>query len=128
LDKGLPRRCEVGARPDRAGQAAQSQRPQDFSIQSAASFAQFIPGHYEEALASGQAAIRIRTNYQLATSMVAASAEPAGQPEEARKAVERLLKLKPGLKVAEVRHFQLMRRPQDIERWADALRRAGLPD
>ena len=102
--------------------------PQDFSIQSAACFAHFIAGHYEEALASGQAAIRIRPNYQLAMSMFAASAALAGQPEEARKAVERLLKLKPGLRVAEARHFQVIRRPQDIERWADGLRKAGLPD
>ena len=48
--------------------------------------------------------------------------------EEARKAVERLLQLQPGLRVAEARLFQIISRPQDVERWADALRKAGLPE
>ena len=119
------KRADIGRR--RAAHAGEDFRAFEI-FQSAACFAHFIAGHYEEALASGQAATRIRPNYQLAMSMVAASAALAGQPEEARKAVERLLKLKPGLRVADAPHFQLMRRPQDIERWADALRRAGLPD
>ncbi len=102
--------------------------PQDFSIHSATAFAQFIAARYGEALASAQAAVRDRPNYQLAICLLAASAAMAGQSAEARKAVDQLLRLNPELRVADARFFQMIHRPEDIERWTSAFRKAGLPE
>jgi hypothetical protein len=59
--------------------------------------------------------------------LAAASATLAGQPAEARKAMERLLRLNPCLRVADTLVTRRIRRPDDIARWTDGLRQAGLP-
>jgi TolB-like protein/Tfp pilus assembly protein PilF len=102
--------------------------PQDFSIQTAMAFAHFVAGRYEEGLASAQAAVRDRPGYQLANCVLAANAALAGQPIEARKAIDRVLKLTPDLRVADARFLQTIGRPEDLARWVEALRQAGLPE
>ncbi|HXV23043.1 MAG TPA: adenylate/guanylate cyclase domain-containing protein [Alphaproteobacteria bacterium] len=102
--------------------------PQDFSIQSATAFAHFIAARYGEALASAQAAVRDRPNYQLAICLLAASAAMAGRAAEAQKAIDLLLRLNPDLRIADVRFFQMIRRADDIKRWTNAFRKAGLPE
>jgi adenylate cyclase len=102
--------------------------PQDFSIQTALAFAHFIAGRYAEALACAHAAVRDRPNYQLANCLAAASAALAGQPAEARKATERLRRLNPALRNADAGVIQMIRRPEDLARWTDALRKAGLTE
>jgi hypothetical protein len=52
----------------------------------------------------------------------------AGQPAKARKAVERLRRLHPNLRVADTRFLVMGRRPEDIAPWTDALHQAGLPE
>jgi tetratricopeptide (TPR) repeat protein len=89
-------------------------------------FAHFIAGRYGEALACAQAAVRDLPNLLLANCLAAASA--AGQPAEARKALERLRRLNPSLRVADAGAVKLIYRPEDIARWTDALRKAGLPE
>jgi TolB-like protein/Flp pilus assembly protein TadD len=102
--------------------------PQGVSIHTALAFAHFIAGRYREALACAQAAVRDRPTIQLTNCLAAASAALAGERAEARKAMERLLQLNPSLRIADARFLQMMRRPEDIARWTDALRQAGLPD
>jgi len=102
--------------------------PQDLSIQTALAFAHFIAGRYGEALVCAQAALRHRPNIRLPNCLAAASAALAGRPDEARKAMERLLRLYPGLRVADASFLQMIGRPEDLARWIDALRRAGLPE
>jgi tetratricopeptide (TPR) repeat protein len=102
--------------------------PQDLSIQTAMAFAHFIAGRYSESLACARAAVRLRPNLQVVNCLAAASAAQAGQPAEARKAVERLLRLNPSLRVADTFVTRRIRRPEDIARWTDGLRQAGLPE
>jgi tetratricopeptide (TPR) repeat protein len=102
--------------------------PQDFSAQNAMSLAYFIAGRYGEALACAQAAFRDRPNLLLTNCLAAACATMAGQPAEARKAVERLRRLHPNLRVTDARFLVMGRRPEDIARWTDALHQAGLPE
>ena len=102
--------------------------PQDFSIHTAMGFAHFVAGRYEEGMASAQAAVRDRPGYQLANCILAANAALAGQPIEARKAIERVLKATPGLRMADARFLQTIGRAEDLARWAEALRLAGLPE
>jgi TolB-like protein/Tfp pilus assembly protein PilF len=102
--------------------------PQDLSIQTAMSFAHFIAERYGEALACAQSAVRIRSNFQIANCLAAASAALAGRPDEARKAMERVREVNPNLRLADVGTIVTIHRPEDIARWADALRQAGLPE
>ena len=102
--------------------------PQDFSIQTAMAFAHFVAGRYDEGLASAQAAVRDRPGYQLAICILAANAAFAGQPIEARKAIDGLLKLTPGLRMADARSLQTIGRAEDLARWVEAMRQAGLPE
>jgi adenylate cyclase len=105
-----------------------AQDPQDVSIQTAMAFAHFIAGRYSESLTCAQAAIRDRPNIQLTHCLAAASAALAGQQVEARKAVERLLWLKPSMRIADALYLNPMHRPEDIARWTEALRQAGLAE
>jgi tetratricopeptide (TPR) repeat protein len=100
--------------------------PQDASIQTAMAFAYFIGEHYSEALACAQAAVRDWPNFQVANCLVAACATLAGQPDEARKAIERARRLNPSLCAAD--GILVIHRPADMARWTAALRQAGLPE
>jgi TolB-like protein len=102
--------------------------PQDFSIQTAMAFAYFIAARYEEGLASAQAAVRDRSVYRLAYCILAASAAMADHSAEAKKAIDRVLKLSPNLRLGDTHTLQRIRQPEDIARWAEALRKAGLPE
>jgi TolB-like protein len=102
--------------------------PQNFSIHTAMAFAQFIAARYNEGLASAQAALRDRPVYQLANCMLAANAAKAGHSAEADKAIRQVLKLNPNLRLGDAPNIQFIRRPEDLARWIDALRKAGLPE
>jgi tetratricopeptide (TPR) repeat protein len=102
--------------------------PQDFSIQTAMAFAHFIAARYEEGLASAQAAVRDRSVYRLAYCILAANAAMADQSAEAKKAIDRVLKPSPNLRLGDAHTLQRIRQPEDIARWAEALRKAGLPE
>jgi adenylate cyclase len=102
--------------------------PQQFSIQGALAFAHFIAGRYGEALAAAQAAVRDRPSFLYTNCLAAASAALAGQVEEARKVADRIRQLSPNLRVADAGTIQSIRRPEDLARWADGLRKAGLPE
>jgi TolB-like protein len=98
---------------------------QDFSRETAMSFAHFVAGNYLEGLACAEAAERIKTNYlfPLLTSTICAAL--AGRDEQARKAMARLRLVDPDLRISLVSTIQTMR-PEDFERWKEGLRRAGM--
>jgi TolB-like protein/class 3 adenylate cyclase/Tfp pilus assembly protein PilF len=102
--------------------------PQASSAQAAMAFAHFIAGRYGEAFACAQVAARDRPNFLLVHCLAAASAALAGQPTEARKAMERLRRLDPNLRAADAGVVKSFHRPEDLARWTDALRQAGLPE
>jgi hypothetical protein len=63
------------------------------------------------------------------TSPAAASYALAGRPEEAQRAVARALELDPGMRVSNLKErIGWFRRPEDFAQYADALRKAGLPE
>jgi TolB-like protein/Tfp pilus assembly protein PilF len=101
--------------------------PQDSSAQAAMAFAHFIAGRYGEAFACAQVVARERPNILLVHCLCAASAALAGKPTEARKAMDRLRRLDPNLRAADAGVVKSFHRPEDLARWTDALRQAGLP-
>src|SRR5262249_39436682 len=88
----------------------------------------FYAGRYDEA--SSQAAIAIQeAPYHNGLRIVAASNALAGKLKQAQIAMARLRELDPELRVSNLRNVQgPYRRPQDIARYEEAMRTAGLPE
>jgi TolB-like protein/Tfp pilus assembly protein PilF len=103
------------------------QDPQIFSGQTAMASAHFVAGRYAEAIWWAETAIRERPNFVLPVCILAAGAAQLDQPQIASKAIERARQLDPRLCLANLNTLQIFR-PEDFTRWADALRKAGLPE
>jgi hypothetical protein len=64
----------------------------------------------------------------MATRVVAASAALAGKPAESQKAMAHLRQLDPALRLSNLKNLHPFRWPEDSARWAEGLRKAGLPE
>jgi TolB-like protein/class 3 adenylate cyclase len=104
------------------------QDPQMFAMRAVTAFAHFFAGRYDEALSWAEAAMREQSNFLVATCVGAASGGLAGKLAEAEKAMARLRQLNPALRVSNLKDLLPFRRPQDFDRWAEGLRKAGLPE
>jgi len=104
------------------------QDPQIFNMHMGTAAAHFFAGRYAEALSWAETAVREQPNYILATSMAAASGALAGRLAEAEKAMARMRQLEPALHISNLMDLIPVRRPEDLARWAEGLRKAGLPD
>jgi Flp pilus assembly protein TadD len=102
--------------------------PHIFNMQAATASAHFFAGRYAEASSWAEAAGRAKPNHLIAASMVAASSALAGRLSEAEKAITRLRQLDPALRLSNLKDLGPVRRPEDFARWAEGLRKAGLPE
>jgi tetratricopeptide (TPR) repeat protein len=105
--------------------------PQKFSMHDAMAAAQFAAGHYAEALEWSTAALREKPDFVLALCMAAASAALCGHLREAEETIARLRKLQPSWRIANVQEKfpELpMTRPEQFAKFAEGLRKAGLPE
>jgi len=102
--------------------------PHIFNMQTATAYAHFIAGRYAESLSWAEMAIRERRNHVLALRILSASCAMAGRLEQARETLVRLLELDPELRISNLRHVSPFRRPEDSAKFAEALRKAGLPE
>jgi TolB-like protein/class 3 adenylate cyclase len=99
-----------------------------FAWRSAGAYALFSLGRHEEALSWAEKALRERPGYLPAARMIVASAALAGVPERPETSVARLRQLEPTLRISNLRDQIPYRRPEDLARFADGLRKAGLPE
>jgi len=60
--------------------------------------------------------------------ILAASKALAGQLEEAREAIDRLLQLDPAVRISNLKDRISPLRPEDLAKYTGALRKAGLPE
>jgi tetratricopeptide (TPR) repeat protein len=97
-------------------------------LQSATAFAHFLAGRYDDASSWAQRALQVRPSYPSAIRLAAASSALAGRPEEARQAIERLRQVDPALRVSNLKDRVPLRRPDDLTRYQEGLRIAGLPE
>jgi tetratricopeptide (TPR) repeat protein len=102
--------------------------PHIFRAQGGIAFAHFLAGRYDEAITWAEASLRIRPNYLAAVRELAAASALAGRLAEAQKAMARLRELDPARRIATVKDWVPLRRPDDLARLEDGLRQAGLPD
>ena len=90
--------------------------------------ADFADERYEEAVEWAQRAIHLYQKFPTAHRLLTASRRQLGQTEKARAALIALLSVAPGTTVAKIRAAVPWKDPAVMERYLDALRKAGLPE
>jgi adenylate cyclase len=93
------------------------------------SHAHFFLGHYDDAASWAAMSLQDDPDYQPGLRIDAASNAMAGRPEQAHKAVARLREINPALRVSSLKDvLGPYRRGEDLSRYEEALRQAGLPE
>ena len=94
----------------------------------AIALAHFVAGRYDEAASWSERAIRESPNFLPAFRLTTAGHALAGRIDGARRALARLLEIDPDCRLATLREQVPLQRPEDFARYAEGLRRAGLPE
>lgn len=102
--------------------------PLTFAAQTGCAHANFFAGRYDEASSWAQKALREQPNFMATNRIAAASNAVAGRLEEARRTMARLRQLDPALRVSNLKDQIPLRRPEDLARYEEGLRKAGLPE
>jgi tetratricopeptide (TPR) repeat protein len=98
-------------------------------IQVGISHAHFFLGHYDDAASWAAMVLQGNPDFQPALRMDAASHAMARRPEQADQAMLRLRQLNPALRVSNLKDFLgPYRRADDLSRYEEGLRQAGLPE
>jgi tetratricopeptide (TPR) repeat protein len=103
--------------------------PLAMSMRGGTAFAHFLLGRYDEAVSWAAMALQDNQDYQPGLRMAAASNAMAGRPEQAHKAMARLRQLNPALRVSTLKDVRgPYWRAEDLSRYEEGLRQAGLPE
>src|SRR5262249_39646043 len=97
-------------------------------MQQVTGLAYFIAGRYDEALSWAQKAVQELPNRVATLRLIAASSAFTGRLEQAQEAVARLRQLDPAQRVSNLKNVYPLRRPEDLARFEEGLRKAGLPE
>ena len=90
--------------------------------------AQFLAGHYKEAALLAESALRQHPNDLPLLRVAAASHALAGQIMDAKKNIARICHLDPALRLSRVAALAPCRRPEDVAKYVEGMRKAGLPE
>ena len=102
--------------------------PETFRSESIMAMAHMFQGRNEQALIWATKALARQSNWMPAMRCSAAANALAGNIDEAQKVMVRMLQLHPAFNVSYCRYLSPYRRPQDIEKFIEGLRLAGLPE
>lgn len=102
--------------------------PHLFFFQSAIIMPHLLRGAYDDAAAAGRKAIELNPWFSSAFKGHLAALGHLGRGDEATAVLSRLLKLEPGFTVRDAIRRSPMGSSEDIERYAEGLRRAGLQE
>jgi TolB-like protein len=91
-------------------------------------YAHFLLGRYDEAASWAAMALQDNPDYQPGLRIAAASHAMAGRPEQAHEATARLRQLHPALRVSTLKDLVGPWRAEDLARYEEGLRQAGLPE
>ena len=97
-------------------------------MQTGIASAQFLAGHYKDAALSARSALRQHPNDQQLLRVAAVSHALAGQATDAQQAIDRVRVLDPELRLSKAAELAPCRRPEDVAKYVDGLRKAGLPE
>jgi adenylate cyclase len=103
--------------------------PHIVRMQAATAHAHFFAGRYDMASSWAGTALRDRPNDNIALRIAVASNALAGRLEQAQKVLARLRQVDPALRVSNLRDtLGPHRRLEDLARYEEGLRKAGLPE
>jgi TolB-like protein/tetratricopeptide (TPR) repeat protein len=102
--------------------------PRLYSTQTATAFAHFFAGRYAEATLWSETAVRAQPDWRPGLRILAASCALAGRMSEAQNAMSRMLAIDPTRRIANLHNTFGGFRDVDFLRYADALRKAGMPE
>jgi len=104
--------------------------PSTFFMQYGMAHAHFFAGRHDEAHSWAKMALRELPDSHAALRIAAASGALAGRDEEAKRLTARLLEIDPAVRISKVLQNVLgpYRHPEHPAKYADALRKAGLPE
>ena len=102
--------------------------PLTFLAQGGIAWANFSAARYDEAALWAEKALGERANYVSGMRMAAASYALAGRLEEAQKAMVRIRQILPELRVTNLKNVISFHGPEELARYEEGLRRAGLPE
>jgi TolB-like protein len=102
--------------------------PETYRMQAGMAAAHLFARRFDAASALADEAFRNLPSFLLAATVGAASHTLAGRLEEGKKAMARVRELDPLLRVSRLGDWLPIRRAEDLETFADGLRRAGLPE
>jgi tetratricopeptide (TPR) repeat protein len=88
----------------------------------------YLCGRYDEAISWAATALQTRPNHLTALRVLVASHAMAGRIDAARQACVAYQQFDPAARVSNVNDRLAFRRDEDIEKFRDGLRRAGLPE
>jgi TolB-like protein/Tfp pilus assembly protein PilF len=99
-------------------------------MQQGTAHAHFFAGRYDEAVSWAKMALRERPDGHAGLRIAAASCALAGRGEEAKRLIAQLLEIDPALRISSILQNVLgpYRKPEHSAKYADALRKAGLPE
>jgi TolB-like protein len=102
--------------------------PSNFTMQMGIAFGHFFAGRYDNASSWAEKALREKPNYHPALRIAAASSALAGRLKEAQDAIARSRRLGSTPHISNLKNQIPLRRPEDLARYAEGLRKAGLPE
>jgi TolB-like protein len=97
-------------------------------IKSSIMFAHCMIGQFDKACALAEQVLREAPDLHMALRFGAASFALAGRWDEAGRTVDRLRRRDPLLRVSDLKELTPLRRPEDLARYEQSLRQAGLPE
>jgi tetratricopeptide (TPR) repeat protein len=92
------------------------------------SLAHFCAGRYDDASSWAEKALGEAPNYAPALRALAAADALSGRLEGAQKAIARMRELGSAYRVSDAKDRLPLRRPDDLARYEEGLRKAGLPE
>ncbi|MGC2079784.1 MAG: tetratricopeptide repeat protein, partial [Xanthobacteraceae bacterium] len=91
-------------------------------------FAHILSGRYDDAAVWAERALQQRPNYLTALRDAAVSYALSGRLSEAAKAIAQLRQADPAARISNLRDWIPFRRAEDLARFEDGMRKAGLPE
>jgi TolB-like protein len=102
--------------------------PDTHRMEVGTAMAHLLAGRTEDALSWAEKASIHKSDHALPIIILAAIYARAGRRDEARLAMQQLRQLDPALRLSNLSKWLPFQRPQDLEKFADAVREAGLPE
>ena len=102
--------------------------PFSFLAQGAIAFGHFVAARYDDAASWAQKAVREQPDFTPMVRLLASSCAMAGRLDEAQRAMARVRQLDSTFRISDIKGTTPLRRPEDLARYVEGLRRAGLPE